>query len=51
MALFLFRRLITLMLTLLVAATVVFVVLEILPGDPASVMLGLNAEPDTVDLC
>jgi peptide/nickel transport system permease protein len=48
MALFLFRRLITLMLTLLVAATVVFVVLEILPGDPASVMLGLNAEPDTV---
>ncbi len=35
-------------LTLLVATGVVFVVLEILPGDPASIMLGINAEPETL---
>lgn len=42
------RRLITLVATLIVTATIVFVALEILPGDPAEVMLGLNATPDTV---
>ena len=36
------------LLTLLFATVVVFVVLEILPGDPASVMLGINAEQDTL---
>lgn len=45
---FLFKRLATLMLTLLVATIVVFIVLEILPGDPAAVMLGINAEPETL---
>lgn len=34
--------------TLLAATIVVFVVLEILPGDPASVILGINAEPETL---
>ncbi len=34
--------------TLLVASSVVFFVLEILPGDPAAVMLGINAEDDTL---
>jgi len=34
--------------TLLVASSVVFFILEILPGDPASVMLGINAEADTL---
>jgi peptide/nickel transport system permease protein len=34
--------------TLLAASVVVFVVLEILPGDPAAYMLGVNARPDTV---
>lgn len=34
--------------TLLVASSVVFFVLEILPGDPAAVMLGINAEADTL---
>jgi len=37
------------LLTLLVATLVVFVVLEILPGDPAAVMLGINAQADTLN--
>ncbi len=48
MRIFLFKRLVTMILTLLVASMTVFVVLEILPGDPASVMLGINAEPETL---
>ena len=48
MKIFLFKRLITMMITLLVASSVVFFVLEILPGDPAAVMLGINAEADTL---
>jgi peptide/nickel transport system permease protein len=45
---FVVRRLITLAATLAVAALVVFLIMEILPGDPAEVMLGLNAQPDTL---
>lgn len=33
----------------MVASVVIFVVIEIVPGDPASYMLGLNASPDTVE--
>jgi hypothetical protein len=46
--LFLIRRLGGLVATILVATMVVFAVLELLPGDPASLMLGVNAQPDTV---
>ena len=42
------RRLIAMIATMLVASVVVFVVLEVLPGDPAQVMLGVNAQPDTL---
>jgi peptide/nickel transport system permease protein len=42
------RRLLTLVATLLVTAIIVFVALEILPGDPAEVILGLNATPETL---
>lgn len=45
---FLARRLVTLLTTLVVAAIVIFAVTEILPGDPAAVMLGLTATPETV---
>lgn len=45
---YLLKRLVSLLVTLLVASIVVFVVIEIVPGDPASFMLGLNAQPDTV---
>ncbi len=43
-----FRRLLSLSLGLLLASAVIFLVLEVVPGDPASFMLGLNAQPDTV---
>lgn len=48
MSVFLVKRLITAVITLLFATAVVFTVLEILPGDPASVMLGIHAEPETL---
>ena len=42
------KRIASLLATLLVASIIVFTVIEIVPGDPASFMLGLNAQPDTV---
>lgn len=42
-------RLRSLALSLLVASIVVFVVIEVVPGDPATVMLGVNAQPDTLN--
>lgn len=41
-------RFFSLMLTLVVATGVVFVVLEVLPGDPAQLMLGVEAHEDTL---
>ena len=48
MGVFLVKRFSALVLTLLAASVVVFLVLEILPGDPAAMMLGVNARPDTL---
>lgn len=48
MTVFLAKRLLTLVITLWVASLVVFAVLELLPGDPAAVMLGVQARPDTL---
>ncbi len=45
---FLIRRSLALLLTLLAAALVVFLVLEVLPGDPALLMLGTEARDDTL---
>ncbi|MEE9321173.1 MAG: ABC transporter permease [Granulosicoccus sp.] len=45
---YLFRRIGSLLATLLVASLIVFVVIEVVPGDPASYMLGMNAEADTL---
>ncbi len=42
------NRLISLGLSLVVASLVVFAALEIVPGDPASYMLGINASPETL---
>ncbi|MCZ0812616.1 ABC transporter permease [Roseovarius sp. EGI FJ00037] len=42
------RRAMSLFVSLLVASLVIFLALEIVPGDPAAYMLGINAEPDTV---
>ncbi len=48
MLLFLLRRAATFAATLLVASLVVFAVLEILPGNPAQVMLGDTATPESI---
>ena len=42
------RRLISLGLSLLVASAVVFSVVELVPGDPATFMLGTGAQPETL---
>ena len=48
MGLFLLKRCLTLIATLLGASIVVFMVLEILPGDAAQTMMGPDAAPDAV---
>ncbi|ASJ76435.1 ABC transporter permease [Granulosicoccus antarcticus] len=45
---YLLKRSASLLATLLVASLIVFVVIEVVPGDPASYMLGMNAQPDTI---
>ena len=45
---FVFKRLVSLTLSLVAASLVIFLVIEVVPGDPASFMLGLNASPETV---
>tara|TARA_Y100000815_G_scaffold140947_2_gene127448 strand:- start:42052 stop:42996 length:945 start_codon:yes stop_codon:yes gene_type:complete len=42
------RRIVIVVITLLAASVVVFAVLEIVPGDPARLMLGINATDDAV---
>jgi peptide/nickel transport system permease protein len=44
----LLRRLAGLAVTLVLASAVIFTVMEVLPGDPAQVMLGTEARPDTL---
>ena len=41
-------RLTSLIISLFVASLVIFAVIEIIPGDPAAFMLGVNARPDTI---
>ena len=48
MGLFLLKRILTLIATLIGASIVVFLVLEILPGDAAQIMMGPDASPDAV---
>ncbi|GGB34112.1 peptide ABC transporter [Roseibium aquae] len=45
---FLAQRVGSLIGSLLVASLVIFLVIEVVPGDPAAVMLGVNARPDTI---
>jgi peptide/nickel transport system permease protein len=45
---FVLRRLLGLVATLIAASLVVFVVLSVLPGDPAALMLGTSAREDTL---
>jgi peptide/nickel transport system permease protein len=48
MGLFLFKRLSTLLATLLGASVVIFLVLEILPGNAAQILMGPDAAPEAV---
>lgn len=45
---YLIKRLISLFASLVAASLVIFAMIEVIPGDPAAYMLGLNAAPDTV---
>ncbi len=45
---YLLSRLLSLGLSLIVASLVIFTVIEVIPGDPAAFMLGLNAAPEAV---
>lgn len=42
------RRLVSLAVSLVVASVVIFLALEVVPGDPAAYMLGINAQEDTL---
>jgi peptide/nickel transport system permease protein len=42
------KRLLSLSLSLVAASIVIFLALEVVPGDPAAYMLGLNAQEDTL---
>jgi peptide/nickel transport system permease protein len=48
MSRYLAGRLVALVLTTLAASAIVFFLLEILPGDPAQLILGVNAQEDTL---
>ncbi len=48
MSRFLAGRALVLALTLVVASVIVFVIVDIAPGDPAAYMMGLNADPSAV---
>lgn len=42
------KRLLSLLVSLAIASLVIFAVIEVAPGDPASFMLGMNAQEDTL---
>ena len=48
MASYLVKKLVTLALLLWLVSVVIFAVLFVLPGDPAQIMLGINATPETL---
>lgn len=45
---YMLKRLVSLCLSLLVASAVIFLCIEVVPGDPAAYMLGMNAQEDTL---
>lgn len=42
------KRLLSLCISLAVASLIIFTLIEVAPGDPASFMLGINAQPETL---
>lgn len=49
MLVYFLKRLVSVILSLIMASVVVFLLLEVVPGDPAAYMMGLNAEPSAVE--
>ncbi|MBX2880304.1 MAG: ABC transporter permease [Granulosicoccus sp.] len=45
---YILKRALSLAASLVVASVLIFLTIEVVPGDPASFMLGLNAQPDTI---
>jgi peptide/nickel transport system permease protein len=45
---YLLGRVLSLVASLLAASIIIFLILEVVPGDPAQFMLGLNANPETL---
>ncbi|WP_018688306.1 ABC transporter permease [Ahrensia kielensis] len=48
MAYYIVRRLLIVLLTLWVASVIIFAMLQVIPGDPAQLMLGINATDDSI---
>jgi len=49
MLIFTLKRLVSLLFSLVAASVVVFFVIEIIPGDPAALMMGISASPEAVE--
>ncbi len=49
MLVFILKRLISLLLTLVAASVVIFFVIEVVPGDPASFMMGFEASEEAIE--
>ncbi|MCM2293277.1 ABC transporter permease [Allorhizobium sp. BGMRC 0089] len=45
---FIIKRIVSLVLTLAVVSLLIFTIMSVLPGDPAAIMLGTSARPDTL---
>ena len=43
------KRLLSLVITLLVATVVIFLMIEVVPGDPAAFMMGLSGSTEAAD--
>jgi peptide/nickel transport system permease protein len=48
MVFYLLRRFLSLAVSLLAATVVIFVMIEVVPGDPAAFMMGMNADPQSI---
>src|SRR4030042_1494090 len=48
MTAYLFKRIIILLLTLVIVSITIFAVLMVIPGDPAQIILGIHATPETL---
>jgi len=48
MATYLVKRTLILIVTLLIVSIVIFAILMVIPGDPAQIILGINATPETL---